>query len=125
MVSSDWKIVVIVTIVGYSRRTLAEEALNHFDIKVAEHAFVKIHDYYGLQFLRRLQQFQVDQNEPVFVIADRALCSRANNSNARRSLLFSNVMKMWRKSMLTWIESCIFMEISDLSHERDRILLEI
>ena len=41
------------------RRTLAEEALNHFDIKVAEHAFVKIHDYYGLQFLRRLQQFQV------------------------------------------------------------------
>lgn len=41
------------------RRALAEEALNHLDIKVAEHAFVKIHDYYGLQFLRRLQQFQV------------------------------------------------------------------
>lgn len=44
----------------YSRRALGEEALNHLDIKVAEHAFVKIHDYYGLQFLRRLQQFQVD-----------------------------------------------------------------
>ena len=43
----------------YFRRALAEEALNHLDIKVAEHAFVKIHDYYGLQFLRRLQQFQV------------------------------------------------------------------
>ncbi|CAF3875607.1 unnamed protein product [Rotaria sp. Silwood1] len=42
-------------------RTLAEEALNHLDIKVAEHAFVKIHDYYGLQFLRRLQQFQGEQ----------------------------------------------------------------
>jgi hypothetical protein len=47
----------------YFRRALAEEALNHLDIKVAEHAFVKIHDYYGLQFLRRLQQFQVDRNE--------------------------------------------------------------
>jgi hypothetical protein len=44
---------------GCQRRTLAAEALNTFDIKVAEHAFVKIHDYYGLQFLRRLQQFQV------------------------------------------------------------------
>lgn len=45
-----------------SRRALAEEALHHLDIKVAEHAFVKVHDYYGLQFLRRLQQFQVDTN---------------------------------------------------------------
>ncbi|CAF4041793.1 unnamed protein product [Adineta steineri] len=42
-------------------RALAEEALNHLDIKVAEHAFVKVHDYYGLQFLRRLQQFQGEQ----------------------------------------------------------------
>lgn len=62
MVSNDRTGVVIAIILGHSRRTLAEEALNHFDIKVAEHAFVKIHDYYGLQFLRRLQQFQVDQN---------------------------------------------------------------
>lgn len=46
-------------IVVFFRRALGEEALNHLDIKVAEHAFVKIHDYYGLQFLRRLQQFQV------------------------------------------------------------------
>ena len=43
------------------RRSLAEEALNHLDIKVAEHAFVKLHDFYGLQFLRRLQQFQGEQ----------------------------------------------------------------
>jgi hypothetical protein len=42
-----------------SRRALAEQALNHSDLKVAEHAFVKLHDYHGLQFLRRLQQFQV------------------------------------------------------------------
>ncbi|CAF0786125.1 unnamed protein product [Didymodactylos carnosus] len=42
-------------------RQLAEEALNHLDIKTAEHAFVKLHDYYGLQFLRRLQQFQGEQ----------------------------------------------------------------
>lgn len=42
---------------------MAEEALNHLDIKVAEHAFVKVHDYYGLQFLRRLQQFQVEKKE--------------------------------------------------------------
>ncbi|UJR15120.1 hypothetical protein I4U23_002085 [Adineta vaga] len=42
-------------------RALGEAALNHLDIKVAEHAFVKIHDYYGLQFLRRLQQFQGEQ----------------------------------------------------------------
>jgi hypothetical protein len=44
---------------------LAEEALNHLDIKVAEHAFVKIHDYYGLQFLRRLQQFQVKKKKRI------------------------------------------------------------
>ncbi len=30
-------------------------------MKVAEHAFVKLHDYFGLQFLRRLQQFQVNK----------------------------------------------------------------
>lgn len=48
------------------RRALAEEALHHLDIKVAEHAFVKIHDYYGLQFLRRLQQFQVDRKKRIF-----------------------------------------------------------
>jgi hypothetical protein len=51
----------------FSRRALAEQALNHLDIKVAEHAFVKIHDYYGLQFLRRLQQLQVGQIESLFI----------------------------------------------------------
>ena len=63
MVSNDRTAGVISIIFEHCRRTLAEEALNHFDIKVAEHAFVKIHDYYGLQFLRRLQQFQVNLNK--------------------------------------------------------------
>lgn len=43
----------------FQRKTLVEEALSHMDIKVAEHAMVKMHDYYGLQFLRRLQQLSV------------------------------------------------------------------
>ncbi len=60
------------------RRALAEEALNHLDIKVAEHAFVKIHDYYGLQFLRRLQQFQVKKKKNCFELI-KILFSRVNN----------------------------------------------
>ncbi len=59
----------------YFRRALAEEALNHLDIKVAEHAFVKIHDYYGLQFLRRLQQFQVRNQQKNFLFRQQKLFS--------------------------------------------------
>ena len=92
---------------AFFRRALGEEALNHLDIKVAEHAFVKIHDYYGLQFLRRLQQFQVILHV-IVVLFQRFLLflkSRVNNSNEQKSLHFSNVMKMSRRSMSIWIES--------------------
>jgi len=36
-------------------RLLAEAALNKVDIKVAEHAFVKCRDYYGIEFIKKLQ----------------------------------------------------------------------
>ena len=41
------------------RRLLAESALNKLDIKTAEHAFVKCKDYYGIEFVKKLQNLPV------------------------------------------------------------------
>jgi WD repeat-containing protein 35 len=38
---------------------LAESALNKLDIKTAEHAFVKCKDYYGIEFVKKLQNIPV------------------------------------------------------------------
>ena len=40
-------------------RLLAETALNKLDIKSAEHAFVKCKDYYGIEFVKKLQNLNV------------------------------------------------------------------
>jgi hypothetical protein len=43
----------------FKRRLLAESALNKLDIKTAEHAFVKCKDYYGIEFVKKLQNIPV------------------------------------------------------------------
>ena len=37
------------------RHLLAETALNKSDLKTAEHAYVKCKDYYGLEFVKKMQ----------------------------------------------------------------------
>lgn len=40
-------------------RLLSEAALNKLDLKMAEHAFVKLKDYYGIEFVKKLQNIPV------------------------------------------------------------------
>ena len=40
-------------------RLLAENALSKLEIKTAEHAFVKCKDYYGIEFVKKLQNLTV------------------------------------------------------------------
>lgn len=40
-------------------RLLAESALNKLDLKTAEHAFVKSKDYYGIDFVKKIQNIPV------------------------------------------------------------------
>ena len=40
-------------------RLLAETALNKLDLKTAEHAFVKCKDFYGIEFVKKLQHISV------------------------------------------------------------------
>ena len=43
-------------------RLLAENALNKLEIKTAEHAFVKCKDYYGIEFVKKLQSLTVSNS---------------------------------------------------------------
>ena len=42
------------------RRLLAESALEHLNLKIAEHAFVRCKDYQGIEFVKRLGNLQVN-----------------------------------------------------------------
>lgn len=42
-----------------NRRLLSESSLNKLDLKSAEIAFVKCKDYYGIEFVKKLQNIQV------------------------------------------------------------------
>jgi WD repeat-containing protein 35 len=44
-------------------RLLSESALNKLDLKMAEHAFVKLKDYYGIEFVKKLQNIPVKIND--------------------------------------------------------------
>ena len=41
------------------RSLLAETGLNKLDLKTAEHAFVKSKDFYGIEFVKKLQNIPV------------------------------------------------------------------
>ena len=44
------------------RSMLAEVALNRLDLDTAEHAYVMLGEYCGLQFCKRVAQIQVTSN---------------------------------------------------------------
>jgi flagellar basal body P-ring protein FlgI len=52
------------------RNTLAKSALKKLDVKTAELAFIKSNDFYGIDFLKKLQNITVslDLNKKIIII---------------------------------------------------------
>lgn len=71
---------------------LAEVALNQLNLETAEHAFVMLKDYGGIQFIKRIKAIQV------FVILGQIcmqISNYLNNLQYRCNSFWSTLIKLW------------------------------
>uniref|UniRef100_A0A915D9I2 Anaphase-promoting complex subunit 4-like WD40 domain-containing protein n=1 Tax=Ditylenchus dipsaci TaxID=166011 RepID=A0A915D9I2_9BILA len=76
---------------------LATAALKRLDFKTAEHAFVKLQDYGGIQFLKKLQNIQSEAMKKAEVsvfLGDLDLAEKIYFDNDRRDLTIDMLKKM-------------------------------
>lgn len=57
--NNTFKIQIRIIFSFFSRRLLAESALESLNLKIAEHAFVRCKDYQGIEFVKSLGHLQV------------------------------------------------------------------